>query len=91
MRDYGNLMKVRYQWKKRLEVNVTKLNWNRSKIIHGGIRAWEPVKKSKPITGHEGHQLVAEKVNKPHYAKLSCVTCGKFVKWCNETEYFMYK
>lgn len=74
---------------------MSKMNWNRPKYVHDGVRAWEPKpkKEGKPLPReHEGHRLLTTITAGPHYAKLICVSCGgKFVKWLNREQYDMYK
>ena len=70
---------------------MAKLNWNRPVYVHNGVRAWDPPKKSKPIIGHDGHTLRSSLAKGPHYCKIVCETCNKFVKWGNNEDYVRYK
>lgn len=72
---------------------MSNMNWNRPKYVHDGVRAWEPKKEQKPLPKeHDDHRLITSITPGPHYAKLICATCGgKFVKWLNREQYFMYK
>lgn len=48
--------------------------------------------KKSSYNEHASHKLIVSVSAGPHYAKLSCVTCGnKFVKWLSKDQYFMYK
>jgi len=66
---------------------MAKLNYNRPCFNKNlGERAWIPTKKHKPIDDiHNGHVLVKTLATGPHYAKLTCITCNKFVKWLAKT------
>ena len=73
---------------------MSKMNWNRPKYVHDGVRAWEPKvdnPKSLPKE-HDGHKLIASPSVGPHYAKLTCMSCGnKFVKWLSKEQYHWFK
>jgi len=74
---------------------MSNINWNRPKYVHDGIRAWDPKRDEKPKSlpkEHDGHRLIAGPTAGPHFAKLSCMTCGgKFVKWLSKEQYQWYK
>jgi hypothetical protein len=65
------------------------MNYNRPCFNKNlGERAYTPTKKHKPIDIiHLGHVMNASIATGPHYAKLTCVTCNKFVKWLSQEEY----
>ena len=67
---------------------MTKINWNRPKAIYNGIYVNDYVTDEKDINLgiHKTHELKVER-SSPHYAKLSCKTCNKFIKWLSKTEY----
>lgn len=64
------------------------MNYNRPCFNKNlGERAYIAPKKHKPIDPvHKGHELKSSLASGPHYAKLTCVTCNKFVKWLNVEE-----
>lgn len=70
---------------------MAKLNWNRPVYVHDGVRAWDPAPKSKPINGHDGHTLKAVRATGPHYCKITCTNCNKFVKWGTFADYDKYR
>jgi len=66
---------------------MTKLNYNRP-IFNKNLAQYIPKQKTfKTDTNHIGHDLVAIATSKPHYGKLQCKTCNKFVKWLSEEEF----
>ena len=68
---------------------MAKLNYNRPCFNKNlGERAWITPKKQKPIDlTHLGHELKTTRLfTGPHHAKLTCVTCNKFVKWLAKGE-----
>jgi hypothetical protein len=67
---------------------MAKLNYNRPCFNKNlGERAYIPIKKHKPIDiTHVGHEFITTLATGPHYAKLTCITCNKFVKWLAKGE-----
>lgn len=71
---------------------MAKINWNRPKFVYDGIRAYEPIKKSKIIEGHDGHIFTSTLATGPHYCKITCDTCnGKFIKWGTKEDHLKHK
>lgn len=71
---------------------MTRLNYNRPCFNKNlGERAYTPTKQHKPIDSiHIGHELTKTLSTKPHYGKLHCVTCNKFVKWLSVDDFNRY-
>jgi hypothetical protein len=72
---------------------MAKLNYNRPSFNKNlGERAWITPKKHKPLDStHAQHELKKSYATNPHYGRLDCVTCNKFVKWLSSSEFSNYK
>jgi hypothetical protein len=66
---------------------MTKLNWNRPRKIYDGILCVEKKTKDINLGIHETHKLKTVLATGPHYGKLMCSDCNKFIKWLSYNEY----
>jgi hypothetical protein len=70
---------------------MAQLNHNRP-CFQKNLAKYVPLKQSiKLDPNHIGHDLVSIAAKKPHFGKLHCNSCNKFVKWVGESEFYQYK
>jgi len=68
---------------------MSKLNYNRPQFRKN--LDFTDYTEAKPLpTQHMDHTLCAVSTAAPHYGKLMCVTCNKFVKWLTVDNFKQY-